>query len=197
MSKSFRVFLLVAGLAFVAVGTALAHEHREVGEYSIVFGWRVEPAVAGGMNGPEITVTRATAEGEAEGEGHEEGDEHEEGAGGHDEAEAVPVEGLEETLTLEVSFGGVSRIVPLRGAWMEPGHYIADLIPTRPGDYTFVLTGTIEGVEVNETFNSATDNFSTVDPIEDIQFPDAYPNLFDLLARIEALEAEVAELSGG
>jgi hypothetical protein len=142
-----RVGLIVLALivSLTLVLSVTAHEGREVGESVIVFGWRVEPAYTTLLNGPEFTV------------------EH------HDSGEAV--EGLEETLQLEVSFGGKSKVLKLRAVWQEPGHYTADLIPTQPGDYSFHLTGTIGDVAVDETFSSADGEFSTVEPISDIQFP--------------------------
>jgi hypothetical protein len=70
-----------------------------------------------------------------------------------------------------VSFGGKTKTLALRAVWNDPGHYTADLIPTQPGDYSFTLTGTIDDVEVNETFSAADGEFSSVNPIADIQFP--------------------------
>ena len=81
------------------------------------------------------------------------------------------VEGAEETLQLEVMFGDQSRVLRVRRVYGQPGHYTADLIPTRPGDYSFRLSGTINGVEIDEVFSSADGEFSTVEPVEDIQFP--------------------------
>lgn len=131
-------------LLFVALFVpASAHEGREVGEYLLDLGWRNEPAYTTLFNGPEFTVQN------------------------HDR---TPVEGLEETLQIEVSFGGRSKLLRVR-AGDEPGHYIADLIPTQPGDYSFRLTGTIGDVDVDEEFDSASGEFSSVEPISDIQFP--------------------------
>jgi len=45
------------------------------------------------------------------------------------------------------------------------------LTPTRPGDYTFHVFGIIEGFEIDETLSAADGQFSTVEPMEDIQFP--------------------------
>jgi hypothetical protein len=148
-----RMIGLMMGIVLAAVVVlgvvlpAIAHEGREVadGEYTIVFGWRVEPAYTNLFNGPEFFV-----------EGHDSG---------------AGVTGLEDTLTLEVSYGGQSRIIRFRPVPETPGDYIADLIPTQPGDYSFRLTGTINDAAIDETFSSANGEFSTVEPIEDIQFP--------------------------
>lgn len=167
--------LLALLILMGVVGVVLAHEGREVGEYIIEIGWREEPAYTGLMNGSEITVSRHgdesegehTEEATAEPEGEHTNAETEE----HEEGESSGVEGLEETLQIEVIFGPSSRTLNLRPVFDEPGHYTADLIPMRPGDYTFRVFGTIEGFEVDETFSASDGQFSSVEPIEDIQFP--------------------------
>ena len=178
MNKYLARITLVIGLLalFSSVALVFAHEGREVGEYVIEIGWRVEPAYTGLMNGPEITVSRHSGGDEAE---HTEGEatpepqgEHTNGeTEEHEEGESSGVTGLEETLQIEVIFGPASKTLNLRPIVGEPGHYTADLIPTRPGDYTFRVFGTIEGTEIDETFSAADGQFSSVEPIEDIQFP--------------------------
>ena len=139
------VVVFVVALLVLTVAPLVAHEGREVGEYAIEFGWRLEPAYTDLLNGPELYI-----------------DEHD---------TETPVEGLESTLQLEVSFGPASKTLTLHPVIGEPGYYTADLIPTRPGDYTFHLTGTIGDTAVDETFSSADGEFSTVEPIDDIRFP--------------------------
>lgn len=174
--RKYPVFIIVFAAALLLLAApASAHEGREVGDgtYQITFGWRVEPAYTNLLNGPEFSITMLGAE------EHEEADDHEEAEGEHSDTEmeaqghgeAIMVEGAEETLQLEVSFGGQSKMLPIRAVFGEPGSYTADLIPTRPGDYAFRIFGTIGDVEVNETFDSANGEFSTVEPISDIQFP--------------------------
>jgi hypothetical protein len=136
------VLLLALGALAIPVG---AHEGREVGEYVIEFGWRGEPAYTTLLNGPELTIEN------------------------HDTD--TPVEGLDTSLNLEVSFGGKTKTLRLYAVWNDPGHYTADLIPTQPGDYSFHLTGKIEDTDVDETFTSADGEFSTVEPVADIMFP--------------------------
>lgn len=171
--RMFSRLLLLLVVAMFAVGVASAHEGREVGDFTIEIGWRVEPAYTGLVNGPEITVTRhAEAEGNHEEEAtpEAEGEHSNEGAEAHDESNNGVI-GLDSTLQIEVTFGPASRILNLRPVVDEPGHYTATLMPMRPGDYTFRVFGTIEGLEVDETFSAADGQFSSVEPIEDIQFP--------------------------
>ncbi|GAB4516974.1 MAG: hypothetical protein OHK0046_23110 [Anaerolineae bacterium] len=184
-----RFKLLLAALlvlvmtVFSFVIPAVAHEGREVGEYNLVFGWRVEPALVGVANGPEILISLHEHGEEAEGEDSEHG---------HDaEASAMDV-----SLQVEVSFGPATRTLELYPVFGETGHYVADLIPTRPGDYTFRVFGTIDGVDIDETFSSADGEFSSVEPASDVMFPDNLPAMVDLMERIEALEARLAALEG-
>jgi hypothetical protein len=125
---------------------ALAHEGENVadGVFTLNFGWRIEPTYTGIFNGPELTIQRTET--------------------------MEPVTGAADTLLIEVTFGGQSKMLRLRET-EEPGHYTADLIPTRPGDYSFRVYGTVEDLPIEETFNSADGGFNTVNPIEDIQFP--------------------------
>ncbi len=146
--KQFARLGIVLVIALALFATVAAHEGREVadGKYEIVFGWRVEPAYTTLLNGPELEINTM----------------------GGDEQ---PVEGLDETLQLEVSYGGKSKILKLRAVPDAPGSYTTDLIPTQPGDYSFHLTGTIGDATIDETFDSSKGEFSTVEPITDIQFP--------------------------
>jgi hypothetical protein len=159
--KKARLAVLVVGLMLaLAVGIpAAAHEHRDVGSYSIELGWRNEPAYTGLFNGPEVFIHEAAPADATAEPGSDEG------------PEGAPVTGAEDTLKLEVSFGGKTKQLKLRAAWQDPGHYVADLIPTQPGDYTFHLTGTIGDTAIDETFTSADGKFGSVEPISDIQFP--------------------------
>ncbi len=167
-----RLFLLVVlALALVtAVAPISAHEGREVGDYVIVFGWSVEPAYTGIVNGPEFTV------------------EH------HETGEAV--EGLEETISLMVHYGDQSKMLTVYPVWNEPGHYTADLLPTRAGDYSFHMFGTIADTEVDEMFSSADGEFSTIEPATDIQFPVLEAvDTATLQAQIDELRAQIEALS--
>jgi hypothetical protein len=163
--------LLAVALFVPGAPQASAHEEREVGEYSIVFGWQVEPAYAGVYNGPEVSI-------------------HQHGAND----EEVPVEGAEETVALTVKFGYQSKELALEPAWNDPGHYVVSLTPTRPGDYTFELTGTIDDVEVDETFSSADGEFSSIEPASDVLFPDSKLDMVALQSQVDALKKQVDAL---
>jgi hypothetical protein len=176
MMKSFvRLSLLVMALAVLWIAPVSAHGGQEVGEYEVVFGWQVEPAYAGVFNGPEIYIR-------PHGHGHDSSDEHGE--------EANFLEGVDVNLKAEVTFGPETTTVTFKAAWGEVGHYVADLVPTLPGDYVFRITGNIGDAEVDLVFDSADGEFSSVLPSADILFPSAS----SIEARLAALEARIAEL---
>lgn len=167
MKHIVRLLLLLTAALIVTAAPALAHEGREVGEYELTFGWREEPAFAGMMNGPEVFLAL------------------------HDAGEDAPFPTeIEVSLQAEVSFGPETITIPMRQQWQSPGHYIADLVPTLPGDYSFRVFGTIGGTAVDELFSSADGEFSSVEPANDIMFP----SVSSFEARLAALEARIAEL---
>lgn len=145
--KRFVQFGVVVLAVLALFATVSAHEGREIGggEYTMEFGWRVEPAYTTLFNGPELEIR---------------------GHGGEAFDESIEV-----ALEIEVSYAGQSKALRLRPVSGEPGNYTADLIPTQPGDYSFHITGTIGEATIDEVFDSSKGEFSTVEPITDIQFP--------------------------
>ena len=89
------------------------------------------------------------------------------------ESNYVPVLGLEELLKVEVTHkaSGVASEMSLRVVSGDPGHYVANFIPTVPGDYSFRIFGAIDGQEIDETFESGPNTFDAVQSISVIQFP--------------------------
>ncbi len=126
------------------ITTALAHENRDVGAYRLTVGFIVEPAFEGTKNGVDFRVAKA----------------------------GNPVEDVEKTLKVDVTHvpSNTTKTMDLRTIFRDPGHYTNDFIPTAPGQYRFRFFGTIEGVQINETFTSGT-GFSNMEPSADIQFP--------------------------
>lgn len=85
-----------------------------------------------------------------------------------------PVTGLERTLALEgsviVDQTRRASPVPLRAAADQPGRYEGVFVPPALGEYRFRLTGTIEGVPVDETFRSGEGGLPEVVPREGLDF---------------------------
>lgn len=146
---------------------ALAHESRTVGPYAVEVGWLNEPALQGQLNAAflEVKDTRASP--------------------------AKPVEGLEETVTIQVFSGGLTRGFtgkprPLAG---EEGAYALYMIPTAAGSYRMIITGKIESLDVNETFESGPNTFAEIGAAAALQYPEAVPGGADLTRRLTDLQA--------
>ena len=118
--------------------------------------------------------------------------------GGHHEAQVVGVEGLHNTLLVEVTHvpSNVSKTMKLRPAYDDPGHYVADLIPTSPGQYRFRFFGTIEGEQVDLTFDSMAGggDFDDVQPATAIQFPDEVVSARELESAMRGMQTTVGDM---
>lgn len=95
---------------------------------------------------------------------------------GHGEERAGPVKGLQDTLQVEVTHvpSETSRTMSLHTVSGDPGHYVADLIPTSPGHYRFRFFGTVEGNPLDRTFDSMAGGggFDDVQAASVIHFPE-------------------------
>ncbi|MCY3802558.1 MAG: hypothetical protein OXG46_13405 [Chloroflexi bacterium] len=147
-------------------------------------------------NGQPVTAT-ATIHVEKGGEGYGEpegmsmaGDE-----GGH--VVAVPVEGLESSLQVEVTHlaSNSSTTLQLTPKFGEPGSYEAVLIPTAPGKYRFRFFGEIMGQPVDEAFESGEGTFDEVVAAADVQFPLKVASLRELEGVTRS--AQAAAVSAG
>lgn len=286
MKRAVTVFAAVLLLAAMAPAAALAHEGREVGEYNLVVGFRVEPALIDEPNGVYLLVTKAAEQGavmkddeagrmsmdveehdaifsstvlapgdefsfavesmlegmevpyhshlDAEATGSVKVSDRAELSGrvdieihagafhprdievkpgtvlvwtnkdskdqsvnsglhagpGHphgDEPEPVPVEGLADTLTVQVSYGSERRELSLSPLLGEPGAYVAHFVPTAAGTYVFRFRGTIEGMPVDEIFESGPGRFNDVEEKGGLAFPE--PRLSPAELQIQVEEA--------
>jgi hypothetical protein len=160
--------LPLAGLAllFLAPGSALAHERRTVanGKYDVVVGWDAEPAYADIKNGAGIRIMNAGT--------------------------TTPVTGAEKTLKLSIRQGANTRDFPLKAVFGQDGYYVADLLPTRDGDYQWIFSGNINGDQVNETFDTADGKFDKVEPQTALQFPLALGDPAQTTSAIQAAQAD-------
>lgn len=168
--------LAIALLLLVATPLGgFAHERREVGKYQFVVGFDVEPAIQAEPNGAEIRVT-VPSEG------------------------ARAVENLADSLRVNIaSGGGQPRDFPLQAVFGQPGLYVAHFIPTRPGAFIFTFSGSIEGMTVNERFESGPGRFDEVRAAEALQFPETIPPANEAVreARAASRRAEEAEAAVG
>jgi hypothetical protein len=148
-------------------GVSLAHERRTIagGKYEVVVGWDSEPPYVNQKNAAGIRISKA----------------------GTDPAQ--PVTGLETTLKVQIRQGAQTRTFDLRPVFGQPGYYVADIVPTRAGDYVWTFTGNIGADQVNETFDSADGKFDAVVAGSDVQFPVAAPDPEQVTAQLQAADA--------
>ena len=167
---------VAAALVIVTAAVASAHVVQTIGTYTVALGWQHEPTYVGEINAVEVFVT---------------------------DSSGAPVDDLSpDDLTVTVTFGDqTSDPLPLLPSYDEDtglgtkGDYLAAIIPTEPGDYTFHLVGKIHDQAVDETATSSDATFDSVQNPAAIQFPDTLPTISDLVTRIERLEARIAGAS--
>jgi len=152
---------------------SFAHETREVGDYVFEVGWAIEPTAVEAPNSLFLVI-----EDKDSGEG---------------------VSDLEETLEAEIITGGGAQTkpLPLEPSGEEPGIYGSPVIPTQAGDYTFRISGTIEGQTIDESFSSGPETFDSVEDVTKLQFPGQVPSNADLQTSLDGLSDQIAGLDSG
>lgn len=198
-------------VSFVSVTPhAFAHQRQlyTIGgqDYLIVIGSLNEPIFVDDKSGVDLRVLRADPNNpmnsSAEG--------------------AAPVEGLEETLQVELGAGNVTRVLQLEPAFGEPGAYEAPFYPTVATTLTYRLFGTINNTPVDLTFTctptgeagaaAAADN-STVQisegvvrkgieggygcpaPLTDAGFPEPLVSNNEIVTSLEQLRSEIQSMN--
>lgn len=166
---------LMLTMLVLLAGPAAAHEGRHVGDLEMVVGFGEEPAFAGQPNSVEILLFQHGGE---------------------------PIIDLGDTLSATVGFGDQSTDLSVEpffevGEFGTPGDYRAWFIPTRAGQYSFHLTGTIHGTKIDETFTSGPKTFEDVVNPADSEFPVQDPTNGELAERIDReiprLESSISE----
>src|SRR2546429_43702 len=148
-----RLLATIAALAVVAssfavtTNVALGHERRTVGPYTFVVGWINEPSYVNLLNSLDLTVTETNG--------------------------GKAVEGLEKTLKADVTYGGLTTAQPLvlAARFGLPGKYSGYILPTKVGDYTFHISGTVGTMNVDEKFQSGPGRFGSIETTDDLQYP--------------------------
>jgi hypothetical protein len=167
--------LLGGAAALVLFGptAAFAHEQRQVGALQFTVGWQHEPAYAASENAVQVFLK---------------------------DAKGKPIDDLGDPPTLQVQvITGSQTSDPLT---LEPsfdpdtglgthGEFDAAIIPTRPGDYTFHFTGTVDGQKVDEKFTSSDKTFDSVQEPTAVEFPAKDPSTGDLATNLNRLNPRV------
>jgi len=163
---------LAAGLLLTSSLAALAHEQRTVGTYQFTVGWLHEPAYSDEQNAVQFLLA---------------------------DSKGNPVTDLGDTLKVEVVYGN-QKMTPMTlnptfdpdTGLGKPGEYLAALIPTLPGKYTFHFTGTIKGQTVDQSFTSGPNTFDEVKDPTSVEFPAQDPTRAQLAQRLTRLDPRLA-----
>jgi hypothetical protein len=156
--------LAIATLMLIP-GVASAHEEKEVGPYSMAVGFGTEPDTYAGLpNSVQLLLSK----------------------------DEKPVVDLGDSLQVVIEFGNQSSD-PMAfdpafevGEFGTPGDYRAYFVPSQAGDYTFHITGSIDGTKVDESFTSSPQTFSSVKELSGATFPQVQaPTNADLASRIQ------------
>ena len=172
--------VILAG-SLVAAPAASAHTHIHVGDFELSIGWANEPTYVGVPNGVEITIT--DHDGQAV---------NDLGAGDITVIVSTADQSTE-ALPLEPAFG----VVPGRPQLVSfgtPGQYVADLLPTVPGDYTFQFAGSLHDETVDVTVTSGEETFSPVQSSSEVEFPVKVPTLAEVAERLDRIDGRIEEL---
>lgn len=155
--------LAVMALALMLFpGSALAHTSVPQGELEVKLGWLSEPAFTDQLNAVQIQVTR----------------------------DGTGVAGIR-NWDVKVALG--DRVSEgLEVVETGDGEYLASVIPTEPGAYTFFVKA--DGINVEMTAGAET--FDEVVESGALEFPGGLPSRVETVDRIEGLGTEVANLQG-
>lgn len=158
--------MLFGALVFALIPmAALAHITRDVadGRYAVEVGFRDEPTYIGEPNAVFVKVTKYATGG------------------------AEPVDGLASSMTAEVLKDGQTKEIPLLP--IGEGVYEGAFIPTVTGDYTFRISGSIDGQPFVVEETSSPTTFASVEVLSELQFPVQVPD-----ASVTSFMVEQAEL---
>ena len=171
--KKFHRYLAAASALllialFIVPTSAFAHERRTIGngKYDVVVGWDVEPAYQGFKNAASIRISEAGSD------------------------PAVPVQGADKTLKVQIRQGATTKEFALRSVFGQPGYYVADILPTRAGDYQWTFVGTIGDAQINDKFDTADGKFNAVEQASGLEFPLSLPDPVQTSAAVSAAQAD-------
>jgi len=152
-------------LAFMAQ-PASAHVETTAGSYDIEVGWNVEPTYAGQPNAVFLSVK--------------------------DDA-GKPVDDIGKDLHVVLSTGNQkSEPLAFQSAGEDsPGDFIAPVIPTTPGVYTFQFNGSINRTAFDKSFTASDSTFDEVVDPRTAQFPVKTPTPAELSTKVSRASARI------
>jgi len=153
-----RVAVLLVALTLMCRAGISAHDKKSAGSLVLTIGWGDEPAFSGSRNSVDVDAA---------------------------DTAGAPIADPAASLTVDVSFADQHVSLAMRPAFGRPGRFRAMLVPTRPGTYTFHITGSIKGQAVDVTSTCSDKTFACVADASEIQFPAKDPSAGQLADRID------------
>jgi len=157
-SNKFSMAATIGAAILMHSSPAAAHEKHPVGRLQLTIGWEDEPEFTGSKNAVSVAV--ADAKGAAVSD-----------AGGG-------------SLSVEVIFGDERVALTLHPVWGRPGEFRAWLMPTRPGTYSFHVTGKIKEQPVDIRSTCSEKTFDCVSDASTLHFPVKDPSIGQLAESI-------------
>jgi hypothetical protein len=159
----------VAALTLLPAAAAWAHGHASQGGIDMEIGFGSEPVYSGQLNSAALILSK----------------------GGHPITNVRPGD-----VTVEITFGGeTSDPIDLEPDFVfedgqlesgEPGDYRGWFTPTQPGKYTFHFSGTVDGMDLDQTMTSGPTTFDEVQDLASTEFPAVNaPSNEELATRVE------------
>ncbi len=165
---------IAIALAVAAMVPAFAHEVRTVGAYEFTVGWLHEPAYADEQNAVQFLLKDARGNAVA------------------DLGDSLKVEVIYQSQKMP-ALSLVPTFDPDTGLG-KPGEYLASLVPTRPGNYTFHFTGSIKGQAVDQSFTSSPSTFDAVKDPTSVEFPAQDPTRAQISQRLNRLDPRLTSV---
>ncbi len=156
-SKLILTVLLATFVLFGAIAPASAHDKVIIDDYKIVVGWVNEPVIVGERNALLFIVTKND----------------------------VPVEDLEATLDIEVSFAGRTFLGDLKPS-ATAGEYTTELFPTAKGQYEVRISGVLEDTEIDVTASP-----EEVLSARILQFPESVSEAREIEQQLADMQAQL------
>ena len=175
-ARAAAVAVVAGALSLGAVHPALAHDVHPFGPYTIALGWLHEPAYVGMDNAVQVLVKQ-----------------------GDQAFTGITDKDLTVVVTLDKQKMDSMPLVPSADPDTGlgiPGEYEMHFIPTAPGNYTFHISGKVNGTPVDETVTGSDKTFATVDNPTDVEFPTKVPSATDISTKVDRVASRVSAVEG-
>jgi hypothetical protein len=136
--------------------TASAHVEKASGPFRVELGWGVEPPLTGLDNFVQVEVA---------------------------DAGGAPITVPAGALSVEVAYGASAVTLPLVPG-EGPGELRAELVPTRPGAYSFDVSGRLRGRSLAVSASCSESTFECVEDASGAEFPVKDPSSGELAERL-------------